>query len=41
MTTLQYCFDKEADVLYVPQREPRPDADSKEVDDGVVARFDP
>jgi len=41
MTTLQYYFDKEADVPYVSQGEPRPDADSEEVDDGVVARFDP
>lgn len=41
MTTLQYYFDKEADVLYVSQGEPRADADSEEVGEGVVARFDP
>ena len=41
MTALQYFFDKEADILYVSQGDPRPDADSEEVSDGVVARFDP
>jgi uncharacterized protein YuzE len=41
MTALQYFFDKEADVLYISQGDPRPDADSEEVGDGVVARFDP
>ena len=41
MTTLQYFFDKEADVLYLSQGEPRADAESEEVGDGIVARFDP
>lgn len=41
MTTLQYFYDKEADVLYVSQGEPRADADSEEVGEGIVARFDP
>ena len=41
MSALQYYFDKEADVLYVSQGEPRADADSEEVGEGVVARFDP
>lgn len=38
---LQYLFDKEADILYVSQGPPRPDADSDEVGDGIIARFDP
>ncbi len=41
MSALQYYFEKEADVLYVSQGEPRADADSEEVGEGVVARFDP
>ena len=41
MSALQYYFDKEADVLYVSQGEPQADADSEEVGEGVVARFDP
>jgi uncharacterized protein YuzE len=41
MSALQYFFDKEADILYVSQGEPRPDADSQEVAEGVIARFDP
>jgi uncharacterized protein YuzE len=41
MKELQYFFDKGADVLYVSQGEPRRDADSEEVGDGIVARFDP
>jgi uncharacterized protein YuzE len=39
--TLQYCFDKEADILYISQGPPRAEADSEEVEDGIVARFDP
>ena len=38
---LQYFYDSKADVLYVSKGEPRADADSDEVDEGVVARFDP
>jgi uncharacterized protein YuzE len=38
---LQYLFDKEADILYVSQGSPRPDAESDEVGDGIIARFDP
>ncbi|HKA54433.1 MAG TPA: DUF2283 domain-containing protein [Candidatus Binatia bacterium] len=38
---LQYFYDAEADVLYVSKGEPRADADSDEVGEGVVARFDP
>ncbi len=38
---LQYFYDAEADVLYVSKGEPRADADSDEVDEGIVARFDP
>lgn len=41
MKPLQYFFDKEADVLYLSQGEPRADAESEEVGDGIVARFDP
>ncbi len=41
MSALQYFFDKEADILYVSQGEPRPDADSQEVAEGVIARLDP
>jgi uncharacterized protein YuzE len=41
MTALQYFFDKEADVLYVSRGVPRPDADSEEVGEGIIARFDP
>jgi uncharacterized protein YuzE len=41
MKSLQYFFDKQADVLYVTQGEPRADADSEEVGEGIVARFDP
>jgi uncharacterized protein YuzE len=41
MNALQYFFDKEADVLYVSRGEPKADADSEEVGDGIVARFDP
>ena len=39
--TLQYFFDKEADILYVSQGPPRADADSEEVGDGIIARIDP
>lgn len=38
---LQYCFDKEADILYVSQGLPRADAESEEVGDGIIARVDP
>ena len=38
---LQYFYDSEADVLYVSKGEPRAGADSDEVDEGIVARFDP
>lgn len=41
MNTLQYFFDKEADVLYISQGDPRADADSEEVGEGVIARFAP
>ena len=41
MNNLQYFFDREADVLYVSQGEPRSDVESEEVGDGVVARVDP
>lgn len=41
MNALQYFFDKEADVLYVSRGDPRPDADSEEIGEGIVARFDP
>ena len=37
---LQYFYDAEADVLYVSKGEPRADADSDEVEEGIVARFD-
>lgn len=39
--TLQYLFDKDADILYVSQGTPRADAESDEVGDGIIARFDP
>lgn len=39
--TLQYFFDKEADILYVSQGPPRADAESDEVGDGIIARLDP
>jgi uncharacterized protein YuzE len=39
--TLQYFYDAEADVLYVSKGEPRADADSDEVEEGIIARFDP
>lgn len=39
--SLQYFFDKEADILYVSQGAPRADAESEEVGDGIVARLDP
>ncbi|MDP3722137.1 MAG: DUF2283 domain-containing protein [Candidatus Omnitrophota bacterium] len=39
--TLQYFFDKDADILYVSQGPPRADVDSDEVGDGVIARLDP
>jgi uncharacterized protein YuzE len=38
---LQYFYDSEADVLYVSKGEPRADADSDEVGEGIIARFDP
>ncbi|MGH7962359.1 MAG: DUF2283 domain-containing protein [Candidatus Binatia bacterium] len=38
---LQYFYDAEADVLYVSNGVPRADADSDEVGEGIVARFDP
>ena len=38
---LQYFYDREADVLYVSKGEPRADADSDEVGEGIIARFDP
>lgn len=38
---LQYVFDTEADILYVSQGPPRADAESEEVGDGIIARFDP
>ena len=38
---LQYFFDKETDILYVSQGPPRADAESEEVGDGIIARFDP
>ncbi|MBI3304698.1 MAG: DUF2283 domain-containing protein [Deltaproteobacteria bacterium] len=38
---LQYFYDSEADVLYVSKGEPRVDADSDEVGEGIIARFDP
>ena len=39
--TLQYFFDKEADILYVSQGLPRSDVESDEVGDGIIARVDP
>lgn len=39
--TLQYSYDAEADVLYVSKGDPRADADSDEVEEGIIARFDP
>jgi uncharacterized protein YuzE len=39
--TLQYFFDKEADILYVSQGPPRADAESEEAGDGIIARLDP
>jgi len=38
---LQYFYDAEADVLYVSKGEPRAESDSDEVEEGVIARFDP
>lgn len=38
---LQYFYDSGADVLYVSKGEPRADADSDEVGEGIIARFDP
>lgn len=36
-----YFYDTEADVLYFSKGEPRPDAESEEIGDDVVARLDP
>ena len=41
MNNLQYFFDREADVLYVSKGQPRSDAESDEVGDGIIARLDP
>ena len=38
---LQYCFDKDADILYVSQGPPHAEAESEEVGDGIIARLDP
>jgi uncharacterized protein YuzE len=38
---LQYFYDMEADTLYVSKGEPQADADSDEVEEGIIARFDP
>lgn len=40
MSSLRYFFDREADILYVSQGEPRPDAESEEVGEGIIARLD-
>ena len=37
---INYCYDKEVDVLYSYINKPRP-ASSKELNNGVVLRYDP
>lgn len=41
MNNLQYFFDREADILYVSKGDPRADAESEEVGDGIIVRLDP
>jgi uncharacterized protein YuzE len=36
-----YLYDKEADIFYISNGKPKKSDISDEVDDGVVARFDP
>jgi uncharacterized protein YuzE len=38
---LTFLYDREADILYINTVEPYPEQDSEEMEDEVVARFNP
>lgn len=40
-STINYLYDKGADIFYITKGKPRNNDISNEVDDGVIARFDP
>ena len=40
-THLTFQYDREADILYVNTRAPYPEQESEELEDEVIARFNP
>jgi uncharacterized protein YuzE len=40
-TNLTFQYDREADILYINTRPPYPEQESEELDDEIIARFNP